>query len=185
MRYTIYRITNQDTGRTYIGMTRRDIAIRFGDHRRALRRGTHINEWLQKDWDAGNRALTVTVVTTAPDHETAKKIETRLINLQDNAYNIAKGKPGSLVGYLRHAFRNNGRAYIYAEIEAQRGRPTRELRDKYGCSQPLVSMIWNGHRTAPTPLTSFADVFIDDDTCVQHIKPKRSRFINLYQGAQL
>lgn len=46
----IYRITNTVNGKSYIGLSRHCL-YRFGQHKRALNRGTHSNCHLQAAWD--------------------------------------------------------------------------------------------------------------------------------------
>jgi group I intron endonuclease len=46
----VYKILNRKTGKFYIGSSK-DIKIRWRDHRRALKKGTHINPLLQRAWN--------------------------------------------------------------------------------------------------------------------------------------
>jgi group I intron endonuclease len=61
----IYAITNIQNGRVYIG--RGTFAMRWRQHRYLLRKGTHYNPDLQKDWiEYGEDMFTFTVIEVAP-----------------------------------------------------------------------------------------------------------------------
>lgn len=180
--YNIYKIVNIDNGRSYIGMTSGIVKDRYKKHVRHLRNGTHCNTNLQGDWDRGHRFI-VAKITYRKHKEVAKALETKLMNEIEGTYNIAKGNPGDLAGRLMWKFREGNRAHIYAEINAMKGEPQRLIMKRFNISQPMVSMILSGFRTAPQPNTSFANVFCCDLTAAHVLNPANSEFFAMYAEA--
>lgn len=178
--YSIYKITNRDTGRTYIGMTEKPVEFRFRKHIRGLRAGEHVNDHMQADWNLGH-SFVVVKLASRKHKDVAKRLETQLMNLEDNPYNIAMGNPGDMVGYQAHRFTDENRPYMYAEINRMRQEKSADVRKRFNISAPMVSMIQTGMRTAPEPQTSFADVFFCDQTQVRVENPPASGFLRLYR----
>lgn len=184
--YNVYKITNHDTGRAYIGMTSLPTNKRLVRHLYLLRTGTHPNTHLTEDWALGNTSLTIKKIASYETKAEAKDHETRLIQRQKNPYNVRTGLPGAMKGYTRPVFKN-ARAYLYSEIaELHSTHSLRELIERYGCGGPMISMIGHGHRFADAPETSFDDVFFDEATKVMVKRPAKSSMKAFYKagGAQ-
>lgn len=182
--YIVYKITNKDTGRAYIGMTSWSAKDRLTRHIYLLRQGSHPNMHLTQDWQLGNTTLAIKTVARYENKADALAHETRLTQRQRNPYNIKTGRPGAMKGYAKHRFKN-GRAYLYSEIvELHRTHSLRELIARYGCGGPMISMIGHGHRyTREAPQTSFDDVYFDDETTVMARRVARSQLKKVYAGA--
>jgi hypothetical protein len=178
--FNIYKITNRDTGRVYIGMTEKTIHARFRRHMLRLRDGSHVNIHLQADFNRGHSFIITKI--THRKHKHAKSLETKLMNEIENTYNIARGNPGDMAGYLAYRFTDANRSYMYAEIIDMRDKPGKEVRPRFNISQPMVSMIQLGHRKAGPPQTTFRDVFFCDQTEVKVAVPPVSNFLRVYLG---
>ena len=61
----IYKITNLITGKVYVGQSNNVYARRI-EHFTALRRGTHPNKLMQKDWNKNNRGFRWDVIEFCP-----------------------------------------------------------------------------------------------------------------------
>ena len=180
--FTIYKITNEATGRTYIGMTEKTLPHRFIQHKRMLERGTHTNDRLQADHSAGRCALTIKAVARKKTKSAAMLKELEFINNEPKPYNIRTGNPGDFIGRMTSP--RTARPYVYAEIIALRGKANSEtLMNRFGFGKSMISMIQNGHRTAPAPETSFADVFCDVETKVDAINTGSMKAF--YQATQV
>lgn len=172
--YTIYSLTNQANGRQYIGMTRYPAERRFM-HEYLLGRGDHPNDWLQADWNAGQRDFEFAALCMVPTKRAAQRAELRWIQSVKQPYNIRCGRHLDMKGRICKRFAGS-RPYVYAEIVAQDAVPIGDLVSRFGCSPALVSMIRHGVRTAPAPQTSFADVLTADDVLPGSV-PSRCRRI--------
>jgi hypothetical protein len=181
MNYQVYKITNHSNGRTYIGMTQTPFQHRFSRHINALTAGCHVNDLKQSDWNNGDRDFSVELMAVRGNKVAAKALETELMNLEDDPYNIAKGNPGDLNSRIGFKFNVNNRSYVYAEIISLKGVPQGALTQIYGIGQPMVSMIQNGHRTAPLPQTTFADCMSDSRVTVQAANPTPSNVLAIYK----
>jgi predicted GIY-YIG superfamily endonuclease len=180
--YNIYRITNRSNGRTYIGMTKGTVAARFDRHINHLHRGVHCNDQMQRDWHFGFNELVVERIARRTDKEAAKKLETKLMNAEPNPYNIAKGNKGDMAGRTRK-IRPFARPYVYAEVIALKAFPQAWIMENFDIGQPMISMIQNGHRTAPEPQTSFKEVPCDPYTIVEAWNPARAECAAIYAEA--
>ena len=180
--FTIYRITNQANGRTYVGMTEKPLAHRFIQHKRMLDRGTHTNDRLQADYSTGRCQLAIEALARRKTKTAAMLKELEFINNEPKPYNIRTGNRGDFIGRMTSP--RTARPYVYAEIIALRGKANSEtLMNRFGFGKPMISMIQNGHRTAPAPETSFADVFCDVETKVGAINTGSMKAF--YQAAQV
>lgn len=66
----IYRITNVQNGKIYVGQTRKDVESRFEAHKKFLRLGQHNNPHLQRAWDKyGPEAFQVETLLECPEEE--------------------------------------------------------------------------------------------------------------------
>lgn len=52
----IYKITNLTNGKVYVGQSK-NIYLRRKQHFTALRRGSHENREMQRDWNSNNRGF--------------------------------------------------------------------------------------------------------------------------------
>lgn len=86
MTYSIYTITNNETGRVYVGMTTVP-QQRFRDHLSYLRQGKHANPGLLADYRLGHTFSYSVILTDIADRWTAKAAESDLIAATANAYN--------------------------------------------------------------------------------------------------
>jgi hypothetical protein len=85
--YSIYRITNNVTGRVYVGRTLNP-KERLNGHWKCLRSGRHKIKELQDDYNAlGESAFTFSVICEMSDWQEASLTERRLIREQNNPYN--------------------------------------------------------------------------------------------------
>lgn len=180
--YTIYKIINLENGRTYIGMTKNTTKYRFAKHVQRLRKNTHFNSFMQADWNLGHDFIIVKLANRK-HKESAKALETKLMNLEPIPYNIAMGNKGDMIGYTGAKFTDNNRSYMYAEISALTGVSARSMAERFNVGEPMISMIRNGHRVTVMPLTSFIGVFFCDKTKTQVDTPARSEFLQLYKEA--
>ena len=89
MTYSIYTITNDQTGRVYVGMTTVP-QRRFQDHLRYLRLGKHANPGLLADYRQGHSFSYSVILTDIEDRWTAKAAESDLIAATANAYNCQR-----------------------------------------------------------------------------------------------
>ncbi len=88
--WSVYEIKNTDSGKCYIGLTS-NLANRLRNHFGKLKSGTHDNEALQKDFDAGNHFVSSPIVRTA-SREKAMKLERLHLKRQEiKPYNINRG----------------------------------------------------------------------------------------------
>lgn len=180
--YSIYKITNLDNSRTYIGMTEHPVKNRFKKHISELRRGVHVNKEMQADWDEGH-TLTVSKQAWRKEKSNAKALETKLMNLEVMPYNIAKGNDGDLKGLRTDKFNNNSRPYVYSEVKKLIGLPQQLAMDHFNISQVMVSLIQNGHRVTVDPQTSFKDTFSCFLTQVKAANAAPSNMIAMYREA--
>jgi len=61
----IYKITNQKTGRVYVGQSK-NVYFRRAEHFVALRRGYHENKLMQKEWNEDNHGFRWDVIEFCP-----------------------------------------------------------------------------------------------------------------------
>lgn len=167
MTYHLYRITNKNTGRTYIGLTQGPVAVRFGRHMSRLASRTHHSEAMQLDYDAGH-AFEVESVASLSGKDVAMAAEMQLAQSEPEPYNVKTGRRGDM-SHVLSTSRKFNKNYIYPEVIALRGKLKQDaIAKRYGISQSMVTLIQNGHRTADhVPETSFAEVFCDTDTVVR------------------
>jgi GIY-YIG catalytic domain len=99
----IYQIQNSHTGRVYIGQSR-NIEARWNSHRDTLRKGKHINDALQADWEAyGEGAFTFTIVEQVEGWNALCEAEARHCAASTNLYNaipICQPRPVNHVASL-------------------------------------------------------------------------------------
>ncbi len=92
----IYKITNQKTGRFYIGRSegKNGFYLRWGDHRRKLRKNTHENPYLQNSYDKhGESYFTFEILEIKDYGELLTRLESDyIVNLEamhfQKGYNI-------------------------------------------------------------------------------------------------
>jgi hypothetical protein len=178
--YTIYKIINLENNRTYVGMTKHTTTYRFAKHVQRLRKNTHFNSFMQADWNLGHDFIIVKLANRK-HKESAKALETKLMNLEPIPYNIAMGNKGDMAGYIGAKFTDNNRSYMYAEISALIGVSAQHLSTRFKVGESMISMIRNGHRITLMPGTSFADVFFCDKTETKVEAPAHSGFLQLYK----
>lgn len=178
--FTIYKIINLDNNRTYIGMTGDELKNRYSKHVRQMRSNTHFNADMQADWNDGHSFI-VTKLTWRKDKAAAKALETKLMNLELQPYNVAMGNPGCMSGRMGNKFNDNNRSYMYQEIIALRGTPAVDLHKRFNISLSMISMIQMGHRVTTDPQTSFADVLFCDKTEVCVNNPAASEILSAYK----
>lgn len=91
----IYKITNTENGKVYIGQSI-DINKRFKEHKRSLRKGEHENYRLQDDWNVyGEDAFSFEIIQKCRSSN-LNEIEKHLIGeynstSEENGYNISAG----------------------------------------------------------------------------------------------
>lgn len=91
----IYKITNTENGKVYVGQSV-DIAKRFKEHKKLLRKNAHINYRLQDDWNVyGEDAFSFDVVEKCRSAH-LNEIEKHLIEEydatnKDKGYNLSAG----------------------------------------------------------------------------------------------
>ena len=61
----IYKITNQLTGKVYVGQSQ-NVYEREIEHFTALRRGHHPNKTMQRDWNKNNRGFRFDIIEFVP-----------------------------------------------------------------------------------------------------------------------
>lgn len=84
MPYTIYKLVNQSTGKTYTGVTKK-LKIRTQLHFASLKRGKHNNPGLQADFNRGDKFSLIEVLTVNTLRDGLKE-EVR--NMDNDTYNI-------------------------------------------------------------------------------------------------
>lgn len=88
----IYAITNQATGRQYIGSSR-NCQRRFSEHLSRLRRGTHVNGKLQSSWNKhGEGAFAFALIFAVIDPDQLAAIEQHFLDeyrAVERGYNLA------------------------------------------------------------------------------------------------
>lgn len=94
----VYRITNTITGDSYVGSSRH-VYDRWHEHRRALRKGIHINSYLQRAWDKHGEDAFVHSVLEECSLDVVIEREQHWIDMLLPAYNLRKiadrsGSPG-------------------------------------------------------------------------------------------
>ena len=86
----IYKITNQLTGKVYVGQSQ-NVYEREIEHFTALRRGHHPNQVMQKDWNKNNRGFRFDVIELCPLsqlNEREKYWIDKLDSMSPNGYNL-------------------------------------------------------------------------------------------------
>lgn len=96
--FGIYRVTNKENGRTYIGKTGTSFGDRWDCHRSQLRGGYHDNPHLQKEWNEyGEDSFEFEIVEAVEDASLLNDLEIRYIKEYRNrgiCYNILDGGDG-------------------------------------------------------------------------------------------
>lgn len=85
--YSIYIITNTQTGRVYVGRTK-NTNNRFAVHRSELRLVKHSNHELQADYTANPNIWHYQIIESIIEREDAKNAEHDWINAFPEAYNM-------------------------------------------------------------------------------------------------
>lgn len=134
MSAVIYAITNQRSGRRYVGSSRRDVARRFSEHRSRLVRGAHINAKLQAAWNKhGADAFAFEVIASVLRVDDIEAVEqifleeavTHGYNLAPTAGNTAgwRASPETRKRMSDAAKRRDHSVQIAAMAAASRGKP--------------------------------------------------------------
>lgn len=86
----VYTITHKETGKCYIGSTRRSFALRWYNHKTLLRNGKHHSRYLQNAWNKyGEEAFDFAVlIECAPNEAIAN--EQRAISEYNPVFNVTK-----------------------------------------------------------------------------------------------
>lgn len=84
--FTIYKLLNEATGKTYTGVTG-SIGSRVSQHFRELKKGIHSCKAMQADYNTGHH-FEIVVVCTSNDWFEAQRLEGESIDL--NTYNVRK-----------------------------------------------------------------------------------------------
>lgn len=135
----IYKITNTETGMSYIGKTEKDFNRRFRQHLNALKAQRHPNKYLQHSYNKyGSDKFSFEIIEAfEPDEDVnLNELEQYYIELYDtynNGYNLTKGGEGTLGFYLSEETRrklseakkgyipwNKGKSGIYTPSEETR-----------------------------------------------------------------
>lgn len=95
----IYKITNVESGRVYVGQTRYSFVERYWLHVWNLRHQSHANKYLQRAWEKyGESAFSFSVVEVITDFSAIDDAEIRHIgdcrNSECGCYNLADGGGG-------------------------------------------------------------------------------------------
>lgn len=98
MIYTIYKLTNHNTGKTYTGCTSRPIEQREKEHFRTMQKGNHSNPLLQIDFDMGHR-FSFEIIKCVEGKQAA--IAEELKNTDANAYS-KEGRPIYNPSLMKH-----------------------------------------------------------------------------------
>lgn len=148
--YTVYAITNINTGRQYFGSTG-DLAERWGSHKFYLAHNRHTNPGLQEAKNAGDE-LQYSIVRKGLTEDEADRLERKMIKQNPDCYNIRKrGKgSGSTPKYITEEGYGKAHRPLFSkkevkEILALRGSMFGyEIAEIYNVSPSLISSIFTG-----------------------------------------
>ena len=119
----IYKITNNDAGKIYIGNSS-DMFSAWETHKTDLERGIHHNRCMQKDFSKGNRDISFSVLEYSASVSYLKSDEFKWVDyysvLGEAGYNIPpiiKGTPISEREkiFVKHSIKNNSRYKLLPE----------------------------------------------------------------------
>lgn len=82
----VYKITNIENGKIYIGGTR-NLNTRFGQHKNNLRNEIHKNRFMQEDYEQGGSVFEFNIILYC-DKEMIFYYEQRAVNIMKPKYNI-------------------------------------------------------------------------------------------------
>jgi group I intron endonuclease len=106
----IYRITNKNNNKIYIGRSL-DISRRWKEHIRDLNKGIHINQALQKDWDTyGEGNFTFDVIRQCDESELKFVELNEIFSSWEELYNVPSIKD-ELVYLICNYFKNKNKDY--------------------------------------------------------------------------
>ncbi len=89
---TLYEIRNEIDGRKYVGVTSRNVELRWREHRSELKSNRHRNRYLQAAWNKyGENAFKFLVIEIHDSLDALNKAEESYIATHTNLYNLAKG----------------------------------------------------------------------------------------------
>lgn len=92
--YTIYQILNKKTGWRYIGCSKK-YENRWNEHRNDLNENKHHNIHLQRAWNKyGEDTFEFSIMLNVDSEKQMFLEEAKIIELEDNLYNIALGGSG-------------------------------------------------------------------------------------------
>lgn len=96
---TIYKISSDIDSRVYIGMTQRDVFLRWGEHKTELKRGRHGNAHLQNFYNKYGNQLSFSILEERDfeDLNEMKSVESEYIKLFDSfksGFNLTTGGEG-------------------------------------------------------------------------------------------
>lgn len=94
MKFNYYQIINIKNDKKYIGITEKEVSIRFKEHKSLLNKNKHPNYNLQKDWNLFGEENFVFSLIESCDYnslEEGYEREYYLISNSENLYNIAPG----------------------------------------------------------------------------------------------
>lgn len=94
MCFNYYQIVNNKNEKKYIGITKKNVEIRFKEHRSLLEKNRHPNFKLQKDWNLFGEENFSFVLIESCECETIEigyNHEYELISSENDLYNIALG----------------------------------------------------------------------------------------------
>lgn len=117
----VYAVENTKTGKFYIGSSV-DIEERLKVHRRQLRKGTHVNQKLQRAWGKyGEDAFAFTVVALCSEDK-LREYEQVILDEFAPAYNIAKDATAPMRGIVFSAAQraNMGAAHRGLKLSPER-----------------------------------------------------------------
>jgi len=95
----IYKITNIENGNTYIGSSI-NISRRFEQHKKALKRGNHINRHLQYAWNLYGEESFIFSILLICDRNNLVMYEQAAIDALNPEYNVAKNAGSPNLGVV-------------------------------------------------------------------------------------
>lgn len=158
--YTVYKMTLQPTGKSYIGCTN-NLKRRFQQHRSQLKKGVHTELELQEDYNAYGGPLTVIPLGSAESAKEGRQLEAQMqkmwetdkeYNKQDprwNAFGLASVETCAAHLFYFRAEENTTAEDIKSIAKAHylrlRRLPPQELETVCGIIKKWVDEIYGGH----------------------------------------
>ena len=178
--FTNYEVENLKTGRKYYGMTTNG-RRRIIRHRCDLKRGVHVNPWMQDDYNKGNFEFAYKFLHNTLDKYEALEIEQLLIEGDPTCYNITCSTPEKKV---MPAYSRETRDYVMVEIFAMldNGYTVADIIALTGANPSWISDIRHGRIPMPELQTSFRDPAFFEPVVTHTSTPVHSNFLDFYQN---